>query len=123
MLEAAIALQLASGDYTEAGVVVLLLLSNAALGFFQEGQAQATLDALKSRLALVASARSAGTRAPRASSDPVGDGFRENDDASRSTELRIISLILTVGRYQENMRDLPRATSPLNKQRFRMNSW
>jgi hypothetical protein len=119
MLEAAIVLQLASGDYTEAGVVVLLLLSNAALGFFQEGQAQATLDALKSRLALVASARSAGTRAPRASSDPVGDGFRENDDASRSTELRI----LTVGRYQENMRDLPRATSPLNKQRFRMNSW
>jgi H+-transporting ATPase len=61
MLEAAIALQLASGDYTEAGVVALLLLSNAALGFFQEGQAQATLDALKSRLALVASVRRDGT--------------------------------------------------------------
>jgi H+-transporting ATPase len=61
MLEAAIVLQLASGDYTEAGVVALLLLSNAALGFFQEGQAQATLDALKSRLALVASVRRDGT--------------------------------------------------------------
>lgn len=54
MLEAAIALQLATGKYAEAGVVTLLLLTNAGLGYFQEGRAQATLDALKSRLALVA---------------------------------------------------------------------
>ncbi len=57
MLEAAILIQLGLGDYVEAGVVALLLLFNAALGFFQEGRAQATLDALKSRLALVASVR------------------------------------------------------------------
>jgi H+-transporting ATPase len=50
MLEAAIALQLGVGRYAEAGVVASLLLVNAALGFFQEGRAQATLDALKSRL-------------------------------------------------------------------------
>lgn len=53
MLEAAILLQLFLGDYVEAGVVALLLIANAAIGFFQEGRAQATLDALKSRLALV----------------------------------------------------------------------
>ncbi|MDE1174715.1 MAG: HAD-IC family P-type ATPase [Parvibaculaceae bacterium] len=60
MLEAAILLQLGLGDYVEAGVVALLLLFNAGLGFFQEGRAQATLDALKSRLALVASVRRDG---------------------------------------------------------------
>ena len=54
MLEAAILLQLFLGDYVEAGVVAILLIANATIGFFQEGRAQATLDALKSRLALVA---------------------------------------------------------------------
>ena len=60
MLEAAILLQIGLSDYAEAGVVALLLLTNAALGFFQEGRAQATLDALKSRLALVAAVRRDG---------------------------------------------------------------
>lgn len=60
MLEAAIALQLALGDYAQAGVVALLLVANAALGYFQEGRAQATLDAVKSRLALVAAVRRDG---------------------------------------------------------------
>ncbi len=55
MLEAAIILQLGLGDYLEAGIVAFLLVFNAALGFVQEGRAQATIDALKSRLALVAS--------------------------------------------------------------------
>jgi H+-transporting ATPase len=39
---------------------LLLLLFNAGLGLFQEGQAQATVDALKSRLALIASVRRDG---------------------------------------------------------------
>ena len=55
MLEAAIVLQLVLGDDIEAAVVAGLLLFNAAIGFFQEGRAQATLSALKSRLALNAS--------------------------------------------------------------------
>ena len=54
MLEAAIILQLGLREYPEAAVIALLLVFNAGLGFFQEGRAQATLDALKSRLALVA---------------------------------------------------------------------
>jgi H+-transporting ATPase len=55
MLEAAIVLQLVLGEYLEAGAVAFLLLFNAALGFFQEGRAQATLEALKSQLAVTAS--------------------------------------------------------------------
>jgi H+-transporting ATPase len=57
MLEAAIILQTALHEYIEAAVIAGLLVFNAALGFFQEGRAQATLAALKSRLALTASVR------------------------------------------------------------------
>jgi H+-transporting ATPase len=57
MLEAAIVLEVALGKYVEAAVIAVLLAFNAALGFFQEGRAQATLAALKSRLALNASVR------------------------------------------------------------------
>ncbi len=60
MLEAAILLQVMLHEYVEAAVVAALLVFNAALGFFQEGRAQATLAALKSRLALMASVRRDG---------------------------------------------------------------
>jgi len=61
MLEAAIILQTVLHDYVEAAVIAGLLVFNAALGFFQEGRAQATLAALKSRLALTASVRRDGS--------------------------------------------------------------
>ncbi len=57
MLEAAIVLEIVLGKYVEAAIIAVLLAFNAALGFFQEGRAQATLAALKSRLALSASVR------------------------------------------------------------------
>lgn len=60
MLEAAILLELILGKYIEALIIVALLLFNAGLGLFQEGRAQATLAALKSRLALSASVRRDG---------------------------------------------------------------
>src|ERR1019366_614163 len=60
MLEAAIILQTVLHEYVEAAVIAGLLVFNAALGFFQEGRAQATLAALKSRLALSASVRRDG---------------------------------------------------------------
>src|SRR5450755_1244924 len=60
MLEAAVLLQLALGEYAEATAVAFLLVFNAGLAFVQEGRAQATLDALKSRLPLTASARRDG---------------------------------------------------------------
>jgi len=60
MLEAAVVLQLALGEYVEASAIALLLVFNAGLAFFQEGRAQATLEALKSRLPLTASVRRDG---------------------------------------------------------------
>lgn len=60
MLEGAIVLQIAMHEFFEAGVIGVLLAFNAALGLFQEKRAQATLDALKARLALTASVRRDG---------------------------------------------------------------
>ena len=60
MLEAAIVLELVLGKYVEAAIIAALLIFNAALGLFQESRAQATLAALKSRLALNASVRRDG---------------------------------------------------------------
>jgi H+-transporting ATPase len=55
MLEAAIVLEIVLGKYVEAAIITALLVFNAALGYFQEAKAQATLNALKSRLAMNAS--------------------------------------------------------------------
>src|SRR3984885_12222372 len=60
MLEAALVVELALGKYVEAGIIALLLVFNAALGLFQESRAQATLAALKSRLALTPSVQRGG---------------------------------------------------------------
>jgi H+-transporting ATPase len=60
MLEAAILLQFMLREYVEASVIALLLAFNAALGLLQEGRAQATLKALKARLALRAAVRRDG---------------------------------------------------------------
>jgi H+-transporting ATPase len=60
MLEAAIVLELALGKYVEGAIIAALLVFNAVLGLFQESRAQATLAALKSRLALNASVRRDG---------------------------------------------------------------
>jgi H+-transporting ATPase len=57
MLEAAIILEVILGKYVEAAIIAVLLAFNAVLGFFQEGRAQATLAALKSRLALNATVK------------------------------------------------------------------
>ena len=54
MLEAAILLEIVLGKGIEAAIIAALLLFNAVLGYIQEGRAQATLAALKSRLALTA---------------------------------------------------------------------
>jgi hypothetical protein len=56
----AMKLEIALSKYLAAAIIVALLAFNAALGFFQEGRAQATLAALKSRLALNVSVRRDG---------------------------------------------------------------
>jgi len=55
LLEASIVLQVVLHKYLEALIIAGLLVFNAALAYFQEGRAQATLKALKSRLAMNAS--------------------------------------------------------------------
>ncbi|MHB8432308.1 MAG: HAD-IC family P-type ATPase [Candidatus Tyrphobacter sp.] len=60
LLEAAIILQIVLRDYAEASIVFGLLAFNALLGYVQSSRAQATLTALKSRLALSASVRRDG---------------------------------------------------------------
>ena len=60
LLEASIVLELVLHKNYEALVIAALLVFNAALSFFQEGRAQATLAALKSRLALNASVQRDG---------------------------------------------------------------
>ncbi len=60
LLEASTVLQVFLHKYLEASVIAGLLVFNAALAYFQEGRAQATLAALKSRLALNASVRRDG---------------------------------------------------------------
>ena len=60
LLEASIVLEVALNKYYEAGVIAALLVFNAALAYFQESRAQATLAALKSRLALNASVQRDG---------------------------------------------------------------
>ena len=60
MLEAAIIFELALGKYAESAIIAALLVFNSALSLFQESRAQATLNALKSRLALNASVQRDG---------------------------------------------------------------
>ncbi len=71
MLEAAIALEIALGKPIEAATIALLLLFNAVLGLLQEGRAQATLSALRARLALTSSVRRDGAWQVLAASELV----------------------------------------------------
>lgn len=52
LLEASVVLELVLHKYYQAAIIAGLLVFNAALAYFQEGRAQATLAALKSHLAL-----------------------------------------------------------------------
>ena len=90
MLEAAIVLEIVLGKYVEAGIIAGLLAFNAALGFFQEGRAQATLAALKSRLALNASVKrdNAWTTVPAAQL-VVGDTVKLSLGAVVAADVRL----------------------------------
>jgi H+-transporting ATPase len=55
LLEASLVLEVGLHKYFEAAIIAGLLIFNATLAFVQEGRAQATLKALRSRLALNAS--------------------------------------------------------------------
>ncbi len=90
MLEAAIVLEVALGKYVEAAIIAALLAFNAGLGFFQEGRAQATLAALKSRLALNAAVRRDSTwRTVSAVDLVVGDVVKLSLGAVVAADVRL----------------------------------
>jgi H+-transporting ATPase len=91
MLEATIVIQIALGDNAEAGIIAALLVFNAALGLVQEGRAQATLDALKSRLALNASVRRDGVWSTIPAADLVpGDVIKLSLGGVVAADVRLI---------------------------------
>jgi H+-transporting ATPase len=91
MLEAAIVLQVALGEYLEAAIIACLLVFNAVIGFFQEGRAQATLAALKSGLALTATARRNGAWATLPTAElVVGDIVKLSLGAVVGADMRLI---------------------------------
>ena len=91
MLELAIVMEVALGRYVEGSIVAVLLGANAGLGFFQEGRAQATLAAMKSRLALNAVVRrdNAWVTAPAASL-VVGDVVKLSLGGIVAADLRLM---------------------------------
>jgi hypothetical protein len=104
MLEVAIELQLALGEYAEAAVVGALLLINTVLGFVEEGRASAALQALKDRLAPTALGRRDGEWVRLAASELVpGDairlplGARRCPDSGRRIERRPVDADRRVG--------------------------
>ena len=92
MLEAAVVLEIVLGKYVEAGIIGGLLLFNVALGFFQEGRAQATLAALRSRLALNASVRRDGVWKIVSAADIVpGDVVKLSLGAVVAADMRLVN--------------------------------
>ena len=90
MLEAAIVLEITLGKYVEGAIIAVLLAFNAALGFVQEGRAQSTQSARKSRLALNASVKrdNAWTTVP-ATQLVVGDVVKLSLGAVVAADVRL----------------------------------
>jgi H+-transporting ATPase len=83
-------MEMALGRYVEGAIIVVLLRANAGLGFFQEGRAQATLAAMKSRLALNAVVRRDHVRVTRpAAGLVVGDVVKLSLGGIVAADLRL----------------------------------
>jgi H+-transporting ATPase len=92
MLEAAIVLECVLGKFVEAGIIAGLLVFNAVLGLVQESRAQATLNALKSRLALNASVQRDGAWSIVPAADLVpGDVVKLSLGGVVAADMRLVS--------------------------------
>jgi H+-transporting ATPase len=92
MLEAAVILQCVLGRFVEAGIIAGLLVFNAVLGVLQESRAQATLAALKSRLAMNASVLRDGIWSIVPAADLVkGDVVKLSLGGVVAADMRIVS--------------------------------
>ncbi len=108
MLEAAVILQLALGEYFEAAAIAFLLIFNAGLGFFQESRAQAALDARKSRLPLTACARRDRTgRMPPAAELVQGDVVKLSLGTVVPADARLIDGSALIDQYTQTGESVP----------------
>ncbi len=113
MLEAAVLLQLALGEYVEASAVAFLLVFNAGLGFVQEGRAQATLEALKSRLAVTASARRDGAWKTLSAAELVqGDVVKLSLGAVVPADVRLVEGSVLVDQSMLTGKSVPTEAGP-----------
>jgi H+-transporting ATPase len=113
MLEATIALQLGLREYPEAAGIAVLLLFNAALGFFQESRAGATLDALQKRLAVNASARRDGAWAKLAAPDLVrGDVVKLSLGTVVPADVRLITGAVLIDQSMLTGESVPAEAGP-----------
>jgi H+-transporting ATPase len=113
MLEAAIVLQTVLGEYVEAAIIFSLLIFNAALGFFQEGRAQATLAALKSRLALSATVRRNGVWATLPAAELVpGDIVKLSLGGVVAADVRLVEGSVLLDQSMLTGESLPIEASP-----------
>lgn len=113
LLEAAIVLQLVLGEYVEAAVIAVLLAFNAALGLVHEGRAQATVAALKSRLALSAAVRRDGmwTIVPAAELVP-GDVVKLSLGSVVPADVRLVAGAVLVDQSMLTGESLPVEAGP-----------
>ena len=113
MLESTIVMQLCLGEYPEAAAIAVLLVFNAALSFFQEDRAQATVDALKSRLALTASARRDGAWQTLPAPELVrGDIVKLSLGAVVPADVRLISGAVLVDQSMLTGESVPAEAGP-----------
>jgi H+-transporting ATPase len=113
MLEAAIVLQVVLGEYVEAAIIGALLVFNAVLGFFQEGRAQATLAALKSRLALTAAVRRDGVWTNRPAAELVpGDVVKLSLGAVVAADVRLVEGEILLDQSMLTGESIPIEASP-----------
>ncbi|MGD0471887.1 MAG: HAD-IC family P-type ATPase [Candidatus Velthaea sp.] len=113
MLEAAILLALGLHDYPEAAVIALLLVFNAALSVIQETRSQATLDALKSRLALNAPVKRDGRWITLPAADLVaGDVVNLTLGAVVPADVRLLSGAVLIDESMLTGESLPVEAGP-----------
>ena len=116
LLEVAIVLQLVLGEYVEGSIIAVLLIFNAAIGFFHESRAQATIAALKSRLALNASAQRDGvwTTLPAAELVP-GDIAKLSLGTVVAADVRVIEGSILLDQSMLTGESLPVEAGPGDK--------
>ena len=113
MLEGAIVLEMALGKYTEASIIAVLLCFNAVLGYLQEGRAQATLSALKARLALNATVRRNGAWAVIPATQLVpGDLLKLSVGAVIAADVRLLEGELLIDQSMLTGESIPIEAGP-----------